>query len=80
VSREREFYPKVHTLWGEGANLRWRDAETKVPEHHQMAHLILYLIHPQRMSLKSLDVGQEGSHHTFTNFLEHTTSKEVSGP
>src|SRR4051812_18959272 len=31
------------------------------------------------MSLDSLGVGLEGDHHTFTNFPEHTTSKEASG-
>ena len=31
------------------------------------------------MSLESLGVGLEGDHHTFTDFPEHTTSKEASG-
>ena len=44
-----------------------------------VAHRILLSSHPQRMSLDSLGVGLEGDHHTFTNFPEHTTSKEASG-
>ena len=46
---------------------------------NNVAHRILLFESPQRMSLESLGVGLEGDHHTFTNFLEHTTSKEASG-
>ena len=46
---------------------------------NNIAHSILLFESPQRMSLESLGVGLEGDHHTFTDFPEHTTSKEASG-
>ena len=47
---------------------------------NNVAHRILFFSsHPQWMGLESLGVGLEGDHHTFTNFPEHTTSKEASG-
>ena len=45
---------------------------------NNVAHCIPLFESPQRMSLESLGVGLEGEHHTFTNFPEHTTSKEAS--
>ena len=46
---------------------------------NNVAHRILLFESPPTMSLESLGVGFEGDHHTFTNFPEHTTSKEASG-
>ena len=46
---------------------------------NNVAHCILLFESPPTDEPRITRVGLEGDHHTFTNFPEHTTSKEASG-